>query len=75
MIRMEYTGKIPELRGKTALVRADPGAWKGYAVKDPTQFVMAQFDEKVTFGGVKMHASWHHFMRTDFTPLGDKPIF
>jgi len=76
MDRMEYTGKIKELQGKTALVRKDPGAWTGYKVGDPTQFCMAQFDDTdLTFGGVKMWAGWHHFLTTDFTPLGAKPVF
>lgn len=75
-IVMEYTGKIKELQGRQALVRRDNAVWKGYTLKDPTIYVLAQFHQgDLVFGGVKMYLGWHHFHENDFTPLGNKPVF
>ena len=76
MVRMEYTGRLTELRGKQALVRQDPNMWKGYTVANVEKFALAQFaEEGLTHNGVRMDWGWHHFMLDDFTPVGSKPVF
>ncbi len=72
MIRMEYTGKIPDLQGKTALVRPPVNS----PVFDPEKHVLAQFDDMdLKFNDRRMGYGWFPFMKSDFTPIGPKPVF
>lgn len=76
MKRMEYTGKIPELQGATALVRPLTPNEARDLLHPPERFAMAQFDDtKLVFNGVKMGYSWSIFEAKDFSPIGTKPIF
>lgn len=74
MIRMEYTGPIPELQGKTALVR-EPTA-DAWPTADSKIHVLAQFDDiNIKFNGQRMGFNWHPFLKEHFTPIGKTPVF
>ncbi len=73
--QMEYVGKIPELRGKTAILRGGEDVLKGFVVANRQKYVLAQFLDETTYNGVRMDHGWHHFALNDFTPLGSKPVF
>lgn len=74
MEHMEYTGPIPELQGKTALVMTNETR-----VKEEwpmlTNVRLAQFDEEITFNGQRLDSGWTPFPMTHFTRIGDKPVF
>lgn len=70
----EYTGKIIELRGKKALVRARSLDDFPHITFN-TPIVMAQFDDEIVYNDKRMDVGWHPFAPTDFTPIGQKPIF
>lgn len=74
--RMEYTGRINNLQGKTAVVR-DIDSESPYRDRlCHKKHVVAQFDDIGTFcAGIPMWYGWHPFLRADFTPLGQKPTF
>lgn len=72
MIRLEYTGPIPELQGKTALVR--PAGDQFTMIKGPT--VLAQFDDMdLKFNSQRMGYVWTPFPADHFTPITGKPVF
>lgn len=73
MIKMEYTGPIPELRGKIATVRPVPVGEVRKFVR-PDRIVLGQFDERVIFNGKRLDATWEPFPRAHFTPMGAKPV-
>lgn len=74
MVRMEYTGPIPELQGKTALVMINETRldqeWP-----ELTNTRLAQFDDEIIFNGQPLHSGWYPFPLTHFTKLADKPVF
>ncbi len=63
--RMEYTGPIPELQGKQALVRTIPQGDRMKFVR-PDALWYAQFDGS---------SKWQPAPRDHFTPVADKPVF
>lgn len=70
----QYTGKIRELQGKKARVR--PRCLDDFPhIVFKTEIVMAQFDDEITYNDQRMDLGWHPFSLTDFTPIGQKPIF
>lgn len=74
--RMEYTGKITQLQGETALVRDIDTLSPYHNRLCPKKHVVAQFDSlTIIYNGTPMLYGWHPFLRSDFTPLGAKPVF
>lgn len=75
----EYTGPIPELQGKTAMIRTPPEEeLKKWLLRFPCaeQLVLAQFDDtELEFNGQMMGFGWHAFDVSHFTPAGSKPVF
>lgn len=72
MIRQEYTGPIPELQGKIALVR--DGGNQFTMLKGPV--VLAQFDDiELVFNKARMGIGWYPFPALHFTPITGKPVF
>jgi hypothetical protein len=75
MRRLQYVGHITELQGKSALTMNLSGHWQEKYPIDPKKHCVAQFDDEVSFNGKRMHLEWHPFLKSDFAPIGDKPIF
>jgi len=75
-VRMQYVGKIVQLQGKPAIVR-NIDKHSPYRNRIcHKKHVVAQFDDLTTvFSGTRLGYGWHPFLRSDFAPLGDKPIF
>lgn len=75
--RMEYTGPIPELQGKTALVMKVPWVNRAQYTK-PEAIWLAQFDDaKLMYNGKRMGFNWQPFPKSHFTKIdvGQKPVF
>jgi len=78
MERLQYVGKIPQLQGKTVLIRPltdqDRRGWL-VELTPKHLYVMAQFDDYIIFHDRNMGLNWHPFLKSDFQPVGPKPIF
>lgn len=74
----EYTGPIPELQGKTAMIRtpSEPELQQ-WLLRFPAadRLVLAQFDDtELVFNEAHMGFGWHAFDVAHFT-IGGKPVF
>ena len=75
MDRMEYTGPIPELQGKTALVRKVPYPERAQYVR-PDRIWLAQFDDtKLIINGALAGIRWHPVPKSHFTTINEKMVF
>ncbi len=64
MLKGKYIGLIPQLRGKTALLRADRYA---FLHKNNSIFIEAQFDDlDLELHGVNLAHNWRTFEKEDF---------
>ncbi len=70
-MKLQYVGKITELQGKTATVRPGGSRYAGFNYR----VVEAQFDDDITFNGMRMDRTWNPFPAADFQPITEKPIF
>jgi len=75
MKRLQYVGYIKELQGKSALTMPLKGHWQKEYPIDPKKHCVAQFDDEIVLDGKSMHLRWHPFLKSDFAPIGEKPIF
>jgi hypothetical protein len=77
MVRMEYTGKIPMLQGKTALVRKFiPSGQEFLKWGNKDLLTLAQFDDvTLVLNGHRLGFEWTQFSSDQFTPIKDKPVF
>ena len=75
MEQLQYVGRIRELQGKKAITIPMKDYGGAIVQLCPKKHLLAQFDGPIELDGRRYHLGWHPFLKSDFSRIGDKPIF